>query len=106
MHLAQDLNQIPPNLPFNPILPRHDEPKKQILGFEIKDLAQLAPIAIAMYCFNEFPQFTMISLSIMILIVIGARERINKKCCAILGRIKKLYHTVTRYYYLKIIKNE
>lgn len=63
---------IPPLFP--PISPNN----KPILGFEIKDLSQLAPIAISMYCYNEFPRFTMVCLSLMLIYTLTTKEIYKK----------------------------
>jgi len=69
---------------------------KPILGFEIKDLAQLAPIAIAMYCFNEFPRFTMISLSIMLIYTISAKEIFKSQKKHLVAKLKKFCKKIYR----------
>lgn len=65
---------MPPPL-FPPISPLNNKP---ILGFEIKDLSQLAPIAISMYCYNELPRFTMVCLSLMLIYTLTTKEIYKK----------------------------
>jgi hypothetical protein len=81
--------------PFFPPMPQNNKP---ILGFEIKDLAQLAPIAISMYCFNEFPRFTMIGLSIMLIYTITAKEIFKKNEQDIIHKFKKFCKKIYRLF--------
>lgn len=78
------LPTMPP--PLFPPIPQNNKP---ILGFEIKDLSQLAPIAISMYCFNEFPRFTMICLSMMLIYTITAKEVLKTHKESIIHKFKK-----------------
>lgn len=76
---------IPPPL-FPPIPPSHNKP---ILGFEIKDLSQLAPIAISMYCYNELPRFTMVCLSLMLIYTLTTKELYKKNILRALKQYRK-----------------
>ena len=68
-------NNVPIIPPLFPPTPPNNKP---ILGFEIKDLSQLAPIAISMYCYNEFPRFTMVCLSLMLIYTLTTKEIYKK----------------------------
>lgn len=76
----------PPQL-FPPVSQNY----KPILGFDIKDLSQLAPIAISMYCYNEFPRFTMACLSLMLIYTLTAKEIYKKNKKKIMRKLKKYY---------------
>lgn len=58
------------------------KPASQNTLFDLQTLSALAPISLAMYCYNEFPRITMITLGALLLYVVTNSKNI--------GRFKKL----------------
>jgi hypothetical protein len=87
-----------PMHPHHPHHNPHDKKGTGILGFDVKNLATLAPVSIAMYCFNEAPKLTMVALSLLLVWVIGNSDSIKKNLKAIHQKLKYFWYRLSKLY--------
>lgn len=58
-----------------------------IFGFDPKELAGIAPVAMTMYCFNQHPKLTMIVITSLLLAILINVDDVKKK----VKRIKRIF---------------
>lgn len=71
---------------------RENRSKVKVGDIDLQNLGSIAPIAIVMYCFNEHPRFTMLSLAGMLIVVLLNNDSSKKK-------LQKLRAIIMREWY-------
>lgn len=85
---AMDVQKEEAPLSFeNPTAPSssvsgNTKPSKQSFTFDVNSLINLAPLAMVMYCFDQSPRITMITITTLLLYILmqdeGVKSRMNR----------------------------